>query len=50
MREVYTQAHLDVVCDAIIAIKERANEINGYEIIWQPKVLRHFISKLKPVL
>lgn len=48
-RRVYTQAHLDVVCDAIIAIKERANDINGYEITWQPKVLRHFTSKLKPV-
>lgn len=49
-RRVYTQAHLDVVCDAIIAIKERAHEINGYEITWQPKVLRHFTSKLKPAL
>lgn len=48
-RRVYTQAHLDVVCDALIAIKERAHEITGYEITWQPKVLRHFTSKLKPV-
>ena len=48
-RRVYTQAHLDVVCDAIIAIKERADEIRGYEITWQPKVLRHFTSKLRPV-
>ena len=48
-RRVYTQAHLDVIVDALISIKERASEINGYEITWQPKVLRHFTSKLKPV-
>lgn len=48
-RRVYTQAHLDAIVDALISIKERASEINGYEITWQPKVLRHFTSKLKPV-
>ena len=48
-RRVYTQAHLDVIVDALISIKERASKINGYEITWQPKVLRHFTSKLKPV-
>jgi tryptophanase len=48
-RRVYTQAHLDVVCEALKAIKERAASVKGYEIIWQTKVLRHFTSKLKPV-
>jgi tryptophanase len=48
-RRVYTQAHLDVVCEALKAIKERAASVKGYEITWQPKVLRHFTSKLKPV-
>ncbi len=48
-RRVYTQAHLDVVVEALKSIKERASEIKGYEITWQPKVLRHFTSKLKPV-
>lgn len=48
-RRVYTQAHFDVVAEALINIKKRATELRGYEITWQPKVLRHFTSKLKPV-
>lgn len=48
-RRVYTQAHFDVVAEALKAIKERASEIKGYEITWEPKVLRHFTSKLRPV-
>jgi tryptophanase len=49
-RRVYTQAHLDVVVEALVEIKSRASEVKGYEITWQPKVLRHFTSKLKTIL
>ena len=48
-RRVYTQAHLDVIADALLAIKERAEQVPGYRIISEPKVLRHFTSKLLPV-
>lgn len=48
-RRVYTQAHLDVVADALEAIAKRAGEVPGYEIITQPPVLRHFTSTLRPV-
>lgn len=48
-RRVYTQAHLDVIVDALEEIKKRASEIKGYEILWQPPVLRHFTAKLKPL-
>jgi tryptophanase len=48
-RRVYTQAHLDVVAQALINIQKRASDIKGYEITWQPKVLRHFTAKLRPV-
>lgn len=48
-RRVYTQAHFDSVAEALKAIKERANTVKGYEITWQPKVLRHFTAKLRPI-
>lgn len=48
-RRVYTQAHLDVMADALIAIKSRASKVEGYKIIWEPPILRHFQAKLEPI-
>lgn len=48
-RRVYTQAHFDITAEAIINIMKNAENVKGYEITWQPPVLRHFTSKLKPL-
>lgn len=48
-RRVYTQAHLDYIAETIEEVMAKAGDLKGYEITWQPKVLRHFTAKLKPI-
>lgn len=48
-RRVYTQAHLDVIIDALIAIRDRADTVKGYKITWEPPILRHFQAHLEPL-
>jgi len=35
--------------EALIEIKKRSDEIKGYRITWEPKILRHFTAKLEPL-
>lgn len=48
-RRVYTQSHFDVIIEALKNIKERAGDVKGYKITWEPQILRHFQAHLEPV-
>lgn len=47
-RKVYSYKHMDYIAAALKNVYERRNEIrSGYEIVWEPEILRHFTVKLK---
>lgn len=47
-RRVYTNNHMNYIANAIISISKRAHTIHGLELTYEPKILRHFLSKLIP--
>lgn len=48
-RRVYTQSHIDYVCEVIIEVFNRRDEISGYQIIYEAPLLRHFTAKLNKI-
>ena len=48
-RRVYTQAHMDVVVEAVARVYERRNEIRGLKMVYEPEYLRFFQARFEPL-
>ena len=48
-RRVYTQAHMDVVVEAVARVYERRNEIRGLKMAYEPEYLRFFQARFEPL-
>ena len=48
-RRTYTQSHFDYVAEVLEKLAEKKDDLKGYKIIEQPKLLRHFTAKLEPL-
>ena len=48
-RRVYTQAQADYIIECFDELRNNIDYLTGVKVTWEPKSLRHFTSKLKPV-
>jgi tryptophanase len=48
-RRVYTQSHIDYVVEAIIKVFQSRDSLEGYRIVEQPSLLRHFSARFAPL-
>jgi tyrosine phenol-lyase len=48
-RRVYTQAHMDVVSEAIRVVYKNRKETKGLKMIYEPKYLRFFQARFKKI-
>ncbi|MFA6167249.1 MAG: tryptophanase [Gemmatimonadaceae bacterium] len=49
-RRVYTQSHMDYVCEVLVHVNSLAPRIRGVRIVEQPSALRHFTAKFAPLV
>ena len=48
-RRVYTQAHMDVVVEAVTDVFARRDEIRGLKMVYEPEYLRFFQARFEPL-
>jgi len=47
-RRVYTQAHMDVVAESVLAVFEQRDRIRGLRMVFEPRYLRFFQARFEP--
>jgi tyrosine phenol-lyase len=48
-RRVYTQAHMDVVAESVVALYEERERVHGLQFTYEPEYLRFFQARFAPV-
>ena len=48
-RRVYTQAHMDVTAESVIAVYEKRQQVAGLRFTFEPEYLRFFQARFEPV-
>ncbi len=48
-RRVYTQAHMDVVAEAVKAVYDAREQTRGLKMVYEPKYLRFFQARFEPL-
>jgi len=48
-RRVYTQAHMDVVAESILAVYRDRGKIRGLRMVYEPRYLRFFQARFEPL-
>lgn len=48
-RRVYTNNHMDVVADSVIALYEKRDQISGLQMVYEPPTLRFFNARFSPL-
>ncbi|MEK7774587.1 MAG: tyrosine phenol-lyase [Candidatus Zixiibacteriota bacterium] len=48
-RRVYTQAHMDVTAEAVMAVYDNREKVRGLKFVYEPEVLRFFLGRFEEV-
>jgi tyrosine phenol-lyase len=48
-RRVYTQAHMDVVAESVLAVFEEREKVGGLRMVYEPRYLRFFQARFEPL-
>ncbi len=48
-RRVYTQAHMDVVAEAVKAVYDQREQVRGLRMVYEPRYLRFFQARFEPI-